>query len=198
MKKSYLFQILLLSLALGLVTPAFAGNRLVKKSVLRGNVVRDSYNPAADAGCYLANGRFGAVYGGLGLNLSPEQQASIETGPSHFSHIRHWGRFSFISAIEKTESTADFLLPMFKLYWEDTPSAVTSYSQVQNFYDGTLTTSFKSEDGTEFKVIGWFDNVNKDLAGLKIFVSRDGIAVKTSTFTDFSGISIRFQGQSLP
>ena len=83
----------------------YAASGNVGSLVHRGDIVTTSYQDNAAAGRYIGNGRFGTVIGPLGLNLSPEEQASRRTGASHISHINHWGRFNFVSAIEKTPTS---------------------------------------------------------------------------------------------
>ena len=65
------------------------------EAVRRGNIISTCWNGEHTVGCYLGNGRFGAILSGLGLNLHPEFQKDRSFGPSHFKHMDHWGRFRF-------------------------------------------------------------------------------------------------------
>lgn len=162
--------------------------------ISRGNIVTTEYETHAEAGRYLGNGRFGAVMGPTGLTLSPMQQKESHLGASHFSHMQHWGRFRFTSAIEKHESTADYLLPMFKIYWEQEPTGISDYRQEHNVYDGVLTTEFTHDKGT-VKVENWFDMSNRDLAGVRIEASRGGQVIRMETITDFQAYPFVFRDQ---
>lgn len=146
-----------------------------KELVRRGNVVATQYMEAAEAGCYLGNGRFGAVFGGLGLNMSPAMQKKYAAaGQSQFMHMGHWGRFRFNSDAMEKDTSADYILPLIKLHWEEEPEQVFHYSQCQDFYDGILDTSYELESGARVKVCSWFDMVNKNLAGIYIDICRNG------------------------
>lgn len=137
--------------------------------IRRGNILVTEYSEAAEAGCYLANGRFGAVMSGLGLNLSPSLQKKYPAaGQSQFTHIRHWGRFRFLSDAMRRETCADYILPLFKLYWEREPESVCAYRQCQDFYDGILETAYELPGGSRVRTVSWFDMVNKDLAAVRV------------------------------
>ena len=127
--------------------------------VRRGNVIREELPSPEDEGLYLGNGRFGAALSSLGLTERP------------LSHLQYWGRFGFTSAIEHAPTTADYLLPSLQMSWEKAPESVQDYRQEQDFYDGVLHTSFVGADGRKVKVTGWFDSVEKDLAGFEIDLS---------------------------
>lgn len=152
--------------------------------IRRGNIIATTYDQTEEAGCYLGNGRMGAVFAGLGLNLSHEQQKTLDTGQSQFSHLLHWGRFRFNSAIEKHETTADYLLPLFKMYWEKQPENLSDYRQEHDLYDGLLTTQFAS-GGQHVKLTNWIDMQNKDLAGIHIELSEGVMPIKVSSFAEF-------------
>ena len=160
------------------------------KLIRRGNIIRKSYK-VGETGCYLGNGRFGAVMSGLGLNMSPQMQRRYPAaGQSQYTHMEHWGRFRFISEAMNQETTADYILPLFKIYWEQEPEHVEDYRQCQDFYDGTLETSYRipaagAGQGTQIKVLNWFDQANKNLAGIHIDISEGTVPVKVSAVTDF-------------
>lgn len=143
-----------------------------KELIRRGNVIITEYREAAEAGCYLGNGRFGAVFGSLGLNMSPVMQEKYaEKGQSQFMHMDHWGRFRFHSDAMDKETSADYILPLIKLHWEQEPGQVCRYRQCQDFYDGTLETDFGLESGERVRICNWFDMVNKNLAGIYINIT---------------------------
>lgn len=145
----------------------------IPELVRRANVVRTELPAADDEGLYLGNGRFGTSLSSLGLTRKP------------LSHLQYWGRFAFTSAIEKTPTTADYLLPGLTLEWENPPENVTEYRQEQDFYDGVLKTSFTTPDGKKLDVTGWFDSLEKDLAGFEIGLSDGEYPIVCSPKTDF-------------
>lgn len=108
---------------------------------------------------YQANGRFGSSYGPWGLHQNPgSKPAATIPGAMHFLHIQHYLRGSF---------NADYLLPIGKIFWEVEPSGVQQYFQHQSFYDGTITTSFGTDE-YEVSIVSWFDPERRDLAGFRI------------------------------
>lgn len=145
----------------------------IEKLVRRGNVVRTEFPQADDEGLYLGNGRFGAALSSLGLTRKP------------LSHLQYWGRFGFTSAIEKTPTAADYILPLMNLEWENAPEKVLEYRQEQDFYDGLLHTAFTAPDGKKVKVTGWFDSVEKDLAGFTVELSDGVFPLVCSLKSDF-------------
>lgn len=176
----------------GTVAAQGSKQKTLKEIIRRGNIVTTTYQEDAEAGCYLGNGRFGAVFSGLGLTMSPQMQKSRRTGQSQFSHLNHWGRFCFTSSIEKEETTADYLLPLLKLHWENEPKTVSAYRQEQDMYDGVLQTSYTLENGTKVQLQNWFDQVNKNLAGIRLELSDGTLSVKASVITDFLAYSFVF------
>lgn len=137
-------------------------------------------------GCYLANGRLGAVLSGFGLNDHPKRQKeNALAGRSHFCHMSHWGRFRFQSEATGGETVADYLLPLFWIYWEKEPETVTQYQQCQDFFDGTVTTEFVNETGQQVFVRAWTDMKRKNLAGFSISLSEGELAVAVDAVTDF-------------
>lgn len=165
----------------------------IRSIVRRGNIVSTNYDEAPVAGRYIGNGRFGTVLGPLGLNLSPQEQASRKTGASHITHLQHWGRFQFISAIEKTVTSADYNLPVMKIHWDGTPEGITAYRQEQDFYDGTVTTAFTTSDGTRVQTQAWFDYELKDLACFSFTLSGGSMDVRTTTISGFQAYSFVFR-----
>lgn len=160
----------------------------------RGNVVRTEYREDAEAGCYLGNGRFGAVMSGLGLNMSPAmQQKYPNQGQSQFMHMEHWGRFRFISDAMKRETTADYILPLFRIHWEKEPESVRDYRQCQEFYDGILRTDYTTEDEIRVHTVCWFDRVNKNMAGIELDISEGVLPVKVSVVTEFVPYAFLYQ-----
>lgn len=141
--------------------------------VRRGNIVTTKWTGERNVGCYLGNGRFGAVMAATGLNLSPEQQEDPTRNRSHFRHISHWGRFNLISRHTQEETSADYLLPLFRLYWEKEYQNITEYRQCHDLYDGVLNTAFQPEIGGKISVTSWFDAVQRNLSGLIVEVSED-------------------------
>lgn len=138
------------------------------KSVRRGNIVSTEWSGERKIGSYLGNGRFGAILSGLGLNLNPNQAKDSPHTASHFNHTSHWGRFHFFSRHMNAESTVDYILPFFTLFWENEFSGITQYRQCHDLYDGILTTDFKQESGASAHIVTWFDCIDKDLAGVLI------------------------------
>lgn len=162
-----------------------------RELIRRGNIITTKYIEAAETGCYIGNGRFGAVMGGLGLNMSPALQKKLPTmGQSQYMHMGHWGRFKFHSDAMEKETSADYILPLLKLHWETEPEQVINYSQCQDFYDGILETSYELESGVQISVCNWFDMANKNLAGIYIDVCRndakdEAVSIKATAITDF-------------
>lgn len=157
----------------------------IRELVRRGNIVTNECYDGADVGRYIGNGRFGTVIGATGLNLSPEEQQNHKTGASHISHLLHWGRFAFTSAIEKTATSADYNLPIMKFYLEERPGKEGGYLQEQDFYDGTVETEFRSEDGKTVHSLVWFDYKKKNLAGFRVDVDKEGVVARMKIATDF-------------
>lgn len=142
------------------------------EAVRRGNIVFSGWDGEHKVGCYLGNGRFGAILSGLGLNLSPEQLKAPQCSPSHFNHMRHWGRFRFFSPHVNADSSADYILPLLRLYWAEEICGITDYRQCHDLYDGVLYTDFRQESGAAIHTETWFDAVNKDIAG--VVIDADG------------------------
>lgn len=134
----------------------------VPKIISSADVVRTSYGNEATINLYQGNGLFGCTYGLLGLHATPDKEKTLgKFGPTYFMHLEHRGRGKFGS---------DFLLPMAKIYWEKDFPEIADFKQKQSFYDGTITTSFKSS-GDLVKIKTWFDPVEKGLSGISIYVN---------------------------
>lgn len=161
----------------------------IETIIRRGDIVHTAAGANDACGCYLANGRFGSVFGPYGLNLDPDwQDAHPEAGKSQFMHMEHWGRFRFHSKATDAETSADYILPTIRLHWERQPESVRGYRQVQDFYNGTLETVFTDAHGARFCARCWFDGVKKDTAGILIHVQGLGaraVAVQASAVTRF-------------
>ncbi len=164
---------------------AYASSGNVGGIVHRGDIVTTSYEENAAAGRYIGNGRFGTVLGPLGLNLSPDEQAARSTGASHLCHINHWGRFNFVSAVEKTPTSADYSLPIMKIHWDGNMEGISDYRQEQNFYDGVVSTDFTTSEGSKVHTEAWFDYSHKDIACFRFNVQGGSLAVKTTTISGF-------------
>ena len=157
--------------------------------IRRGNILITDWHGERDTGCYLGNGRFGAVMASTGLNLSPAQQEDPLRNVSHFRHISHWGRFRMISRYTQKEASEDYLLPLFRLYWENDFQKMDQYRQCHDLYDGVLNTCFRPKDGERFSVTSWFDAVNKNQTGTVIDVGGDSIPdqrISLSVLTPFN------------
>ena len=135
----------------------------VEDVVRSADVVRTVYEDAPTVYLYQGNGEFGSSFGRLGLHLQPAQKNG-KYGKTQYMHLEHRGRGKF---------NHDYLLPMLDIYWRESFSTVSRYSQHQSYYDGTLTTSFRSEDG-QVEVTTWFDPVEKRLGYVTAQVSRPG------------------------
>ena len=137
-------------------------------SVRRGNIVSTQWAGEKKTGCYLGNGRFGAILSGLGLNSNPRLWPYPQYGASHFNHMSHWGRFRFFSRQMNAESTVDYVLPLFTVFWEKEIDNIAQYRQCHDLYDGVLTTLFRQSGSAPVEVTTWFDSVDRDLAGVMI------------------------------
>ena len=149
--------------------------------IRRGNIVTTQYTTDSVVGRYLGNGRFGAVMSETGLNLSPAQE-NPKKNKSWFNHITHWGRFEFFSRYMNADSSADYIMPLFRMYWEEEWADISDYSQIHDMYDGVLTTTFKAADAERVQVTNWFDGTDKDAAGIIIDISADAGFTKKLRF----------------
>lgn len=127
------------------------------------DVVRTNYSNEPTVYLYQGNGQFGSSYGLLGLHLHPTQKSS-QWGKTHYLHLEHVGRGKF---------NHDYLLPMMEIYWEKVFTNVSDYYQRQSYYDGTITTSFKTGDN-KFEVNTWFDPVARNLNVITIQAENKG------------------------
>jgi hypothetical protein len=144
-------------------------------AISAGDVIDLAYDPKPSVGRYLGNGRFGAVYGKLGLHHHPsERKANDPHGLTQFMHMRHWGRFKFHSRFMKQDTSADYLMPVARIYWEAVPNNVSDYRQHQSFVEGSLRTSFRCDGAARVLVENWFDAEDRDVAGIALQV--DGVS----------------------
>lgn len=158
-----------------------------KELIRRANIVSSKWDGEKSIGCYLGNGRFGAIMSGLGLNLHPDLQREWHYfGPSHFTHINHWGRFPRMNG--EHLSSSDFIVPFFKLYWSDIFNDIDEYYQCHDLYDGVLNTRFCQSTHTSVQVTNWFDSIQKDMAG---------VIINVDSSSDFSG-KICLSAPSIP
>lgn len=127
------------------------------------DVVRTNYSNEPTVYLYQGNGQFGSSYGPCGLHLHPTQR-NPQWGKTHYLHLEHVGRGKF---------NHDYLLPMMEIYWEKVFANVSDYCQRQSYYDGTITTSFKTDDN-KFEVNTWFDPVERDLSVITIQAENEG------------------------
>jgi len=135
-----------------------------KEIVSRGDIFRNVYpDTAAVLNLYQGNGRFGCLYGSLGLHVNREKSKQPSYGATYYQDVRHHARGKF---------GADYLLPLTWISWEDEPEKITAYGQLQSFYDGTITTYFE-EGENKVNITTWFDPVERDLTGIKIHVEGE-------------------------
>ena len=113
---------------------------------------------------YQGNGRFGCCYGPWGLHDAPGGIDVYESiSKTQLMHLGHWARAKF---------DKDYLLPLATIHWGKEPDQVSSYEQRQNFYDGTLHTSYRTETHA-VRMVSWFDPVRRGLAGFQIEVEGE-------------------------
>ena len=154
----------------------------IEDIIREGNIITEEYVKNPETGRYLGNGRFGGVFSALGLNAETDRP---ETGKSQYVHRKHWGRFAFFSEERKKDTSADYILPLLKVYWEKEPKMVRGYRQCQDFYDGVLNTRFETEAQEMVRVTSWFDMENLDLAVIRIEVSGKEMPVIISPVSEF-------------
>lgn len=140
----------------------------IKEAVSGGNIRRETLNlkKTVHIPLYQGNGVCGSCYGPFGLHNSPaaEKLYSGETvskpvaGQTVFMHKNHFLRM---------KSNLDYLMPVLKIFWDKEPEHVSAYSQEQDFFEATITTSFSDDHGS-VKTVSWFDPENVNLAGFKI------------------------------
>lgn len=161
-------------------------NKNMSELIRRGNIITTKWIGERNVGCYLGNGRFGAIMGATGLNLSPEQQEDPNKNCSHYRHMNHWGRFKLISPYTQNETSADYLLPLFRIYWENEYQNIVEYRQCHDLYDGVLNTCFRTERDENISVTSWFDAVKRNLTGIIIDVSEGTIPDNRICFSIFT------------
>lgn len=162
----------------------------IEKAIQRGNIVTVDRMGAPGVGRYLGNGRFGAVISDTGLNRHPQRAGENENqGRSQYMHMGHWGRFSFYSEYTDKHTTADYIVPMFQVYWENEEVFSGTAAQRQDFYNGVLETELEfAADGKKgiAKILNWFDMDNKNMAGIRIELSEGQMPIIISALTEFN------------
>jgi hypothetical protein len=142
----------------------------IANMISRGDIHRKSPPVAAHPWVvlYQGNGRFGSCFGPWGLHVPREKKLGYRVhGSTSFTHIKNYVRAKF---------NADYLIPVGTICWETEPQEVKEYEQYQSFYNGTVTTHFRTSDYA-VTVISWFDQVQKDIAGFQIDVKGNCPAV---------------------
>ncbi|NLP11952.1 hypothetical protein GX408_16245 [bacterium] len=132
----------------------------IQSAVRSADIMRTVSPETAVVPFYQGNGRFGSLYGPLGLHLNPNKPEGFRFGVAQYFHLKHFARAKF---------GMDYLLPLVCLFWEDEAEKITDSHQHQSFYDGTITTCFTAGE-TTITVMTWFDPIEKDLCGIKITV----------------------------
>ncbi|MBD5233944.1 MAG: hypothetical protein HDS65_07195 [Bacteroidales bacterium] len=153
------FTLLCLSSLLSLC--AYAMN--TREAVKRADVLRTDCPQSPTVYLYQGNGQFGTSYGPLGLHLNPSRKHN-SWGKTHYLNLNHRSRGKF---------NHDYLLPMLEIYWGKDFADVSDYTQHQDYYDGTITTSFATDDN-KFTVQTWFDPVDKSIAAISIDAKKGG------------------------
>lgn len=157
----------------------------IAELIRRGNILMTDLPTTGEVGRYLGNGRFGATLSATGLNLHPDR-VNDQTAQFHFNHLTHWGRFRFFSRHMEKDTSADYILPFFRIYWEEEPCHMTSYHQEHDFYDGILRTHFALDSTTSIRMEAWFDGQNRDMMGIIIDVTGEAQTlppIRVSPFT---------------
>ncbi len=133
----------------------------IRRALVQADLQRTVLPDTAVIPLYQGNGRFGSLFGALGLHVNPVRVADFKYGKPQFLHMRHFARAKF---------GVDYLLPLASIFWEEFSEKITRYSQQQSFYDGTIITAFATVHG-KITVTTWFDPIERDLCGIKIKVS---------------------------
>lgn len=132
----------------------------IRKSVARGNIERRALpeKGTRHVPLYQGNGRFGCCYGPFGLHAAPGKKYpySIDNA-TVFTSLKYWLR----------TNKADQIIPFMTIQWGKEPESVLSYSQHQDFFDGTVITSFSTQDFSA-RITTWFDQTERDIAGIII------------------------------
>jgi hypothetical protein len=147
------------------VYPATAKEEFnVQKIISSADIIRNTYSNDACINLYQGNGVFGSSYSLTGLHIRPDAEEKLgKYGKTQFMNLAHWGRGKF---------AADYLLPLAKIYWEKDFYQLSDFQQHQSFYDGTITTQFKSV-GKNYEVKTWYDPFEKNIAGILIRANDD-------------------------
>ena len=131
----------------------------IPSAIRRADILRTVSPETATIPLYQGNGRFGSLYGPLGLHLDPGKPEYCKYGVPQFFHLHHFARAKF---------GMDYLLPLVYLFWEAKAEKITGGHQHQSFYDGTITTRFMAGE-TKITVTTWFDPIER-ICGIKIDV----------------------------
>lgn len=132
----------------------------VQKSMISSaDVVRTTYVQEGRIPLYIGNGRFGGCFDQTGLQYHPSQNGKQTEmfGATTLMHVRNYERGRF---------EMDYLLPVARVYWEHPLQDITNYNQHQDLYDGSIKTSFCSDQG-KMSVSVWFDAHDRDLFCIK-------------------------------
>lgn len=139
-----------------------------KAVISSADIDRNQYSGNPAISLYQGNGKFGSSYASLGLHIHPDLLSThSKYGNTQLMHMEHMGRGKFGS---------DYVLPLLRVYWEKNLPAISEYNQHQSFYDGVISTSFKS-NGNRIEVKSWFDTLEKDLACLFIRTDMQNLTV---------------------
>ena len=139
----------------------------IQSAIHSADILRTVSPDTATIPLYQGNGRFGSLYGPLGLHSDQGKPEYSKYGVPQFFHLNHFVRAKF---------GMDYLLPLVCLFWEDEAEKITGGHQHQSFYDGTITTCFTAGE-TKITVVTWFDPIERDLCGIKINVDGTAPAV---------------------
>jgi hypothetical protein len=173
-------------------------NELSIRSIIEaGDIVSTHYDDQPAVGRYQGNGRFGCVFSKLGLHAHPREQSDYDLfGKTQYMHIKHWGRFNFYSENMQADTSADYLLPLLKIYWEHIPNDIGHYSQTQSFYAGTLTTKYTCDEENEISVLSWFDQENKNLSAFHFNIEKNSSPIIISPEADFIPYPLVFKNRA--
>lgn len=71
------------------------------------------------------------------------------------------------------ESSADYLLPLFRLHWERNFDRIGAYRQCHDLYDGLLDTAFQTDPLHSIHTTAWFDGVKRNIFGVTVEVGEN-------------------------
>lgn len=131
--------------------------------VARGDIRRNSPPKSGQEWLplYQGNGRMGCGFGPWGLHAHPKGDSGYTLhGVTSLMHIEHFTRGKF---------GADYVLPLFDIYWQQEPEEVSEYEQHQSFYDGTVRTRYRTKEYA-VTILTWIDPIHREMAGIRIDV----------------------------